>query len=160
AALGREEKAPAPAEAMDRYASDPALQTAADVPSRPTADPKFHAISSKTADAAQPVAAAASFRESMKTNITFLKARLAYVNHGKLILDGTEPGPGRVDAFGAARNFLFPAHAMKMQSPVSFPFLWNVPDPAQQSSPESEVNWIHYDGNTNSILERNIGQAL
>jgi cytochrome c5 len=158
--LGRDQNAQPPAEKMDQYVSDPALQTGADVQSKPTADPKFHSISSKTADAARPSAAAPSFRDSMKSNITFLKARLAYVNHGKLILDGTEPGPGRVDAFGAARNFLFPEHALKMQSPVSFPFLWNVPDPAQQSAPDGEVNWIHYDGNTNSILERNIGQAL
>jgi RoxA-like, cytochrome c-like len=156
-AMGRDQKA-APAGEKAQYASDPALQTAAEVKAMSTADPSFHSMSSKTADAAQP--AALSFRDSMKSNITFLKARLAYVNHGKLILDGTEPGPGRVDAFGAARNFLFAEHAMKVQSPVSFPFLWNVPDPAEQKSPSGEVGWIHYDGNTNSILERNIGQAL
>ena len=49
---------------------------------------------------------------------------------------------------------------MKMQSPVSFPFLWNVPDTIQQREAGEEPRWIHYDGNTNSILERNIGQAL
>jgi hypothetical protein len=77
----------------------------------------------------------------------------------KLLLDGTEPGPGRIDAFGAARNLLFPKNAIRMQSPVSFPFLWDVPDTTQQLSGGDAV-WIHYDGNTNSILERNIGQAL
>jgi hypothetical protein len=46
-----------------------------------------------------------------------------------------------------------------MQSPVSFPFIWDVPDTTQQRSGTDAV-WIHYDGNTNSILERNIGQAL
>src|SRR5258708_3501286 len=147
-AMSRDQKAASPGENV--YASDPALQNAADVNAKPTADPKFHSISSKTADAAQP--AALGFADSMKSNLTFLKARLAYVNHGKLILDGTEPGPGRVDAFGAARNFLFPEYAMKMQSPVSFPFLWSVPDPAQPRPSGDETGWIHYDGNTNSIL--------
>jgi hypothetical protein len=80
------------------------------------------------------------------------------VENGKLLVVGTEPGPGRIDAFGAARNLLFPKDAGKMQSPVSFPFIWDVPDTVQQS--EANAVWIHYDGNTNSILERNIGQAL
>jgi mono/diheme cytochrome c family protein len=53
---------------------------------------------------------------------------------------------------------LFPQYAMKMQSPVSFPFIWNVPDNIGRKP--SDFGWIHYDGNTNSILERNIGQAL
>jgi len=74
-------------------------------------------------------------------------------------VDGTPPGPGRVDAFGAARNLLFPKYAMKMQSPVSFPFIWDVPDNTQVRDGDGFV-WIHYDGDTNSILERNIGQAL
>ncbi len=155
-AMSRDQKAASPGE--NAYSSDPALQNAGDVSAKPTADPKFHSVSSKTADAAQPDTL--GFKDRMKSDITFLKARLAYVNHGKLILDGTEPGPGRVDAFGAARNFLFPEYAMKMQSPVSFPFLWSVPDPAQPRTSGDETGWIHYDGNTNSILERNIGQAL
>ena len=46
-----------------------------------------------------------------------------------------------------------------MESPVSFPFIWDVPDNAGKPAGPSTV-WIHYDGNTNSILERNIGQAL
>jgi hypothetical protein len=96
----------------------------------------------------------------MKTSVAFLQARLAHIRNGKLLIDGTEPGPGRIDAFGAARNLLFPNAAMKMRSPVSFPFLWNVPDTTQQRAASEEPRWIHYDGNTNSILERNIGQAL
>jgi hypothetical protein len=95
----------------------------------------------------------------LQSAIALLKARLAYLKNGKLLLDGTEPGPGRVDAFGAARNLLFPKNAMRMQSPVSFPFIWDVPDTTQQRA-GAEAVWIHYDGNTNSILERNIGQAL
>ena len=47
---------------------------------------------------------------------------------------------------------------MKMQSPVSFPFIWSVPDNIGRKP--GDFAWIHYDGNTNSILERNIGQSL
>jgi hypothetical protein len=46
-----------------------------------------------------------------------------------------------------------------MESPVSFPFIWDVPDNSEQHV-GAEPIWIHYDGDTNSILERNIGQAL
>lgn len=41
---------------------------------------------------------------------------------------------------------------------MSFPFIWSVPDNIARKP--AEFQWIHYDGNTNSILERNIGQAL
>ena len=95
----------------------------------------------------------------MQRDVALLKSRLAYLKNGRLLVDGTQPGPGRVDAFGAARNLLFPKSAVKMQSPVSFPFIWSVPDNTQRAA-GAEVGWIHYDGNTNSILERNIGQAL
>ncbi len=143
------------------YASDPATKTAGEVAPASTADPTFHSVSSQTADAADSSAAlrGQTFAIRFRNDIAFLKARLAYLKNGKLLLDGTEPGPGRVDAFGAARNLLFPKNAMRMQSPVSFPFLWDVPDNTQQPT-GAETVWIHYDGDTNSILERNIGQAL
>ena len=144
-------------EGADRYAAEPELKTAADVPPAPNADSSFHSVSSSVADAARP-APRGTFRERLKTDIAFLKARLAHIRNGKLLVDGTEPGPGRVDAFGAARNLLFPQYAVKMQSPVSFPFVWNVPDNIDRKP--GDFKWIHYDGDTNSILERNIGQAL
>lgn len=62
-------------------------------------------------------------------------------------LDG---GYGRVDAFGGARNLLFPASAQPATAPVCYPYLWGFADTA----------YFHYAANTNSILERNIGQAL
>ncbi len=141
------------------YLNDPSVKSAGDAAAKSTADPNFHSVPSSTADTADRAAPRLSFPERLKNDIAFLKARLEYVNHGKLIVDGTEPGPGRVDAFGAARNLLFSSQAVKMQSPVSFPFLWDVPDTTQQRAGET-ARWIHYDGNTNSILERNIGQAL
>ena len=145
------------AENAGQYASEPDVQTAGNVQPVPNADSGFHSVPSAVADAARP-APKPTFRERLKTDIAFLKARLAHIQNGKLLVDGTEPGPGRVDAFGAARNLLYPQYAVKMQSPVSFPFIWSVPDNIGKK-PE-EFQWIHYDGNTNSILERNIGQAL
>jgi mono/diheme cytochrome c family protein len=139
------------------YANEPDVKSAGNVQAAPSADPSFHSVPSAVTDAAEPTAPG-TFRERLKTDIAILKARLAHVKNGKLLVDGTEPGPGRIDAFGAARNLLFPQYAVKMQSPVSYPFIWNVPDNISRK-PE-EFQWIHYDGNTNSILERNIGQAL
>lgn len=146
---------------VSKYAAEPAAKSAGDVAAAPTADASFHSVSSQTADATSETAAwnGQSFAARSKTALAFLKARLAYMKNIKLLLDGTEPGPGRIDAFGAARNLLFPKNALRMQSPVSFPFIWDVPDTIQQRSGGDAV-WIHYDANTNSILERNIGQAL
>ncbi|HVW83117.1 MAG TPA: di-heme-cytochrome C peroxidase, partial [Bryobacteraceae bacterium] len=158
----QEDAADTPSEAgASGYASDPSVQKGDDVAVTPTADASFHSVSSAAADAASSrgVLNKPSFRERLRTDVALLKARLSYLKNGKLLVDGTEPGPGRVDAFGAARNLLFPANALKMQSPVSFPFIWDVPDTTQQRS-AADMKWIHYDGNTNSILERNIGQAL
>jgi mono/diheme cytochrome c family protein len=140
-----------------RYTAEPEVQTAGTVQAAPNADPSFHSIPSAAADAARP-APRGNFRERLKNDIGVLKARLAYVKKGNLLVDGTEPGPGRIDAFGAARNLLFPQYAVKMQSPVSYPYIWSVPDNIGRK-PE-EFQWIHYDGDTNSILERNIGQSL
>ena len=151
---------PASGEAS-RYTSNPSAKNAGEVAAAPTADPNFHSVSSKTADSTDASAAlqGQTFAARFQRDLALLKARLAYLKNGKLLVDGTEPGPGRVDAFGAARNLLFPRNALRMQSPVSFPFIWDVPDTTQQRSGTDTV-WIHYDGNTNSILERNIGQAL
>jgi hypothetical protein len=143
------------------YASDPVAKTAGDVAAAPTADKDFHSVSSRTADSTTTSAAlqGQNFHARLENYLALAKARLAYLEHGKLLLNGTEPGPGRIDAFGAARNLVFPRYAVRMQSPVSFPFIWDVPDTTQQRTVADTV-WIHYDGNTNSILERNIGQAL
>jgi hypothetical protein len=158
-AMERQRKTPntPPDQDTGKYASEPAVTGAANVEAAPDADPSFHSVSSAVADAARS-APEYSFRERLKADIAILRARLAYLKNGKLLVDGTEPGSGRIDAFGAARNLLFPQYAVKMQSPVSFPFIWSVPDNVGRKP--ADFGWIHYDGNTNSILERNIGQAL
>jgi mono/diheme cytochrome c family protein len=144
-------------EQAGKYAAEPAVATAGNVEAAPSADSSFHSVSSVVADAARP-APAPAFEARLNADLALLKARLAYLQNGHLLLDGTEPGPGRIDAFGAARNLLFPKYPIKMQSPVRFPFIWSVPNNIGRK-PE-DFQWIHYDGNTNSILERNIGQAL
>jgi len=149
-----------PPDQASKYSSDPATKTAGDVAAATTADKSFQSVSSQVADTAgSSVLRGQTFKERFQRDLAFLKARLAYIKNGKLLMDGTEPGPGRIDAFGAARNLLFTKYAIRMQSPVSFPFIWDVPDTTQQRS-RTDAVWIHYDGNTNSILERNIGQAL
>ncbi|GEM_PF-3539896 len=74
----------------------------------------------------------------------FLK-RLAFLG-GADITDG---GPGRVDAFGTARYWLFDPN-YKPNTPVSYPAIFGF----------EQIYWLHYDGNTTSVIERNIGQAL
>jgi mono/diheme cytochrome c family protein len=142
---------------MGKYAGESEVLGAADVQAAANGDSAFHCVSSAVADATRPVPES-TFEQQLKEDIVLLKARLAYLQNGKLLVDGTEPGPGRVDALGAARNLLFPQYAVKMQSPVSFPFIWSVPDNIGRKP--ADFRWIHYDGDTNSILERNIGQAL
>lgn len=67
----------------------------------------------------------------------------------------TAAGPGRVDAFGKVRNTLLTLSygqgaAYPETAPVSFPHLWDVRD----------IEWLHWNGNTNTVLERNILEAL
>ena len=73
---------------------------------------------------------------------------------------GTEDGFGRNDAFGVGRNELFGAYAdreftsglnvVPADAPVSFPHLWGM----------ERTSWFQWGVNTNSVIERNIGQAL
>ena len=73
---------------------------------------------------------------------------------------GTIDGYGRNDAFGVGRNELFGAYTDKdftlglnvlpADAPVSFPHLWGM----------ERTSWFQWGVNTNSVIERNIGQAL
>jgi len=73
---------------------------------------------------------------------------------------GTLDGNGRNDAFGVGRNELFGAfqnaqfargiNAVPPDAPVSFPHLWGMKD----------TSWYQWGVNTNSVIQRNIGQAL
>jgi mono/diheme cytochrome c family protein len=89
--------------------------------------------------------------EEIYISVRFLKARAEYLTRLGIIGKDqkTEWGPGRVDAFGSARAFLF-EKAYLPEAAVSYPYLWNF----------ERVPWLHYDGNTTSVMERNMGQAL
>ncbi len=64
--------------------------------------------------------------------------------------DRTTAGYGRIDAFGTARNLLYPSSPIPMNAPVRFPVTFDA----------YRHTWLHWDANTNSVMERNIGQAI
>jgi len=63
-------------------------------------------------------------------------------------------GYGRADDFGTARVELFgginPRNLRPVNAPVSVPPLWNV----------QHYAWIHWNSNTNSIIQRSMGEAI
>jgi mono/diheme cytochrome c family protein len=88
--------------------------------------------------------------EDALTTLRLLRARLELLkDSGHPVL--TPAGPGRVDAFGEARNKVFPDFRGPLDAPVRYPFLWPLAD---------GLHWYHWDGNTNSRQERNTGEAL
>ena len=93
----------------------------------------------------------ALFRDAV-TKLRLFKARVDFIRRLARSVDVqvTPPGFGRIDAFGGARNLLFEKHSRPSNAPVSYPHLWNF----------ERVTWLHWDANTTSVLERNIGQAL
>jgi hypothetical protein len=65
----------------------------------------------------------------------------------------TKEGYGRLDAFGIGRDELFGATAGNSaapNAPVSFPHVWGM----------EYTGWLQWGANTDSVMERNIGQAL
>jgi len=95
---------------------------------------------------------AAPFFGELYSSLRLLQARLETLQSGSHeTLTRKLAGPARVDAFGAARNLLFPNSKITLDAPVRFPFLWTIKD---------RLEWYHWDGNTKSSLERNTGEAL
>jgi len=105
----------------------------------------------KLADAAERKSAVLHTLEEFYIGARLLQSRAVYLK--KLGLVGKDPrtvwGPGRVDAFGSARAFLFQEGYAPI-APVSYPHIWNF----------ERISWLHYDGNTTSVMIRNMGQAL
>jgi hypothetical protein len=65
----------------------------------------------------------------------------------------TPDGYGRVDAFGQGRNELFGSDPSNIRVPnasVSLPHTWGM----------ERTAWLQWGANTNSVIERNVGQAL
>jgi hypothetical protein len=80
-----------------------------------------------------------------------MKAKIVYLERIRGLRTTTFAGFGRLDAFMAARNLLFgEKYAVDVDSPVSLPPIFYL----------SKLTWFHYDNNTNSFLQRNIGQDL
>ena len=86
------------------------------------------------------------------TKLRLFKARVEFIVRlaQRMDVQATPPGFGRIDAFGGARNLLFEGQSRPSNSPVSYPHLYNF----------ERVAWLHWDANTTSVLERNIGQSL
>jgi hypothetical protein len=89
-----------------------------------------------------------SFIETLR----LLRARVEFLISlaGSQSVARTRPGFGRVDAFDSARNIMFRNTPVSVTAPVSYPHLWNL----------SQIQFLHWDANTNSLLERNVGQAI
>ena len=65
----------------------------------------------------------------------------------------TQEGYGRLDAFGIGRDELFGSigpNSLPADGPVSIPHIWGM----------EYTGWLQWGANTNSVMERNIGQAL
>jgi hypothetical protein len=91
-----------------------------------------------------------ALRDALDT-FRLLKARVKFVlDLTGSNINSTNAGFGRVDAFGGARNLLFPKERLPTTAPVSYPHLWGF----------DRLVWVHWDANTTSVLERNIGQSL
>jgi hypothetical protein len=95
----------------------------------------------------------AEFRET----IILLKARAELLvkisgqmtGPGKLPL--TPGGPGRGDDWAIIRNQILPTSAaIPVIQQLKFPPLWGF----------GRLAWLHYDGNTTSVMQRNTGQSL
>ncbi|MDB4950186.1 MAG: hypothetical protein JWM27_2835 [Gemmatimonadetes bacterium] len=91
-----------------------------------------------------------AFLSDVVLTVRLMRARIASFHRTIPTVTTTVAGWGRVDAFGTARNILFPQDTTPNTAPVSYPFLWGF----------GAQPWLHYDGNTNSVMQRNIGQAL
>jgi mono/diheme cytochrome c family protein len=63
-------------------------------------------------------------------------------------------GYGRADDFGTARVELYgadnPGNMLPVNAPVSTPPLWNI----------ARYAWLHWNANTNSVIQRSIGEAI
>ena len=93
-----------------------------------------------------------SFKNIPKTREA-LKLRMAGFLAIKQLLEKTkrtEAGYGRIDAFGTSRNLLYPNSGIAMIAPVRYPKVWQF----------FRHKWLHWDGNANSVMERNLGQAI
>lgn len=95
--------------------------------------------------------------ENFKYRMRFLKMRAWLAKPGNRL----PAGYGRADDFGTARVELFgeldeskgtaeERNMEKVNAPVSTPPLWNI----------EQYAWLHWNNNTNSVIQRSIGEAI
>ncbi len=93
----------------------------------------------------------------LTTNRGLVEARVAALKNVAALKHSlrisTQEGYGRLDAFGIGRDELFgsiPGNLLPANAPVSFPHVWGM----------EFTGWLQWGANTDSVMERNIGQAL
>ena len=79
-------------------------------------------------------------------------ARGRFLKNFAALDTATHEGYGRLDAFGTVRRLVFWKHAkgFELNAPASIPHLWNFKD----------TKWLHWNANSNSVMQRNIAQSL
>lgn len=89
--------------------------------------------------------------DSAADAVELLQAKIKYLEGLRGLRPTTIPGFGRLDAFMGARNLMFgEKYANDLDSPVSLPPIFGL----------AKLTWYHYDNNTTSIVQRNIGEDL
>ncbi len=85
-------------------------------------------------------------------NIKWLIERVQFASKLHWAFDNqTYAGPGRGDSFDAVRDLMFPSDdRLDLSAPCSFVDLFDL----------KERQWVHWDANTTSSMERNIAQAI
>lgn len=109
-------------------------------------------IVSLAGDEADKHAGLTDMLHGLYVKLRLLRGRAEFLKKLGMVGDDDDTkiwGPGRVDAFGSARAFLFQPGYPPL-TPVSYPPLFAI---------DSHKSF-HYDNNTTTFLERNFGQAL
>lgn len=103
-----------------------------------------------SAGGAAELARLAHLRNAVRAQIASLKGLSELASAAA---QATPDGYGRVDAFGQGRNELFGSNKANIRLPnasVSLPHTWGM----------AHTEWLQWGANTNSVIERNVGQAL
>ncbi|MBK9264194.1 MAG: hypothetical protein IPM54_30885 [Polyangiaceae bacterium] len=129
----------------------PDLKLAGDKPEKDFLDKVTSLVKQKKAKVELKLDDAKLRIESAADALDLLHAKIKYLEGLRGLRTTTIAGYGRLDAFMAARNLLFgDKYAVDVNSPVSLPFIYGL----------SKLTWYHYDNNTTSIVQRNIGEDL
>jgi mono/diheme cytochrome c family protein len=89
--------------------------------------------------------------ESAADAVRLLKEKITYLQRLRALRTIPVAGFGCLDAFMAARNLLFDEkYAVDVNAPVSLPPIFGL----------TRLTWFHYDNNTTSLVQRNLGEDL